>query len=301
MKKLEPITKVSFAELMKEKLEKNLPYILAVTGTEENNAQFFDALNLTRLISKNLVNLIEGNILFFSIDGTKENHCFNYLGNSNETGSRKHFIDTYLEAAQNNSQAGCNLGNCYANGNGIDQDMGKAAHWFNHSALLGCALAQFNLGVLHSLGEGVEQDMIQAIKWFFLSSKHGNAQAEFNLGICYSQGLGIEQNLSEAYQWYLRSAMKGNAQAECSLGICYAQGNGVEKDLEEALKWLTLSAVHGNAEAECNLGICYATGNGVEKDLNQAVDWFTLSAYKGNPQARNYLNNLLREEAPANV
>jgi uncharacterized protein len=54
--------------------------------------------------------------------------------------------------------------------------------WYKLSAEQGNADAQYNLGYCFDNGEGVEEDKVEAVRWYKLSAEQGNADAQHNLG-----------------------------------------------------------------------------------------------------------------------
>ncbi len=60
-------------------------------------------------------------------------------------------------------------------------------------ANLGDAIAQLELGDCFEDGEGVEQDYAEAIRWYKLSAEQGYVEAEFALGFCYEFGVGVDE------------------------------------------------------------------------------------------------------------
>ena len=66
----------------------------------------------------------------------------------------------------------------------------------------GDPVAQFNLGNCYADGEGVAKDQVQAVSWYRKAAKQGNANAQFNLGVCYHYGEGVAKDQVEAYAYY---------------------------------------------------------------------------------------------------
>ena len=91
----------------------------------------------------------------------------------------------------------------------------------------GDASAQFNLGYCYKNGLGVEQDYEKAVEWYTKSAEQGIAYAQLNLGYCYDKGLGVEQDYEKAVEWYAKSAEQGDLTAQNNLGYCYKNGLGV--------------------------------------------------------------------------
>ncbi|CDF05801.1 stress protein [Megasphaera elsdenii CAG:570] len=89
--------------------------------------------------------------------------------------------------------------------------------WFRKAADQGNAVAQNNLGYCYRNGEGVEQDYAEAVKWGRKAADQGNAVAQNNLGYCYQNGEGVKQDKKEAAKWYQKAADQGNKDAQKNL------------------------------------------------------------------------------------
>ena len=110
----------------------------------------------------------------------------------------------------------------------------------------GDATAQFNLGNMYANGEGVPQDDAEAVRWFRLAADQGRPDAQFNLGNMYANGEGIPKDDATAVRWYRLAAEQGYANAQLNLGAAYTNGRGVLKDDAEAVKWYRLAAEQGS-------------------------------------------------------
>ena len=56
---------------------------------------------------------------------------------------------------------------------------------YTKAAKQGDAVAQYNLGVCYDDGEGVEQDKQKAVEWYTKAAEQGLAEAQCDLGLCY--------------------------------------------------------------------------------------------------------------------
>ena len=81
----------------------------------------------------------------------------------------------------------------------------------------GEAVAQCNLGVCYATGNGVEKDLVEAVRWYRKSAEQGYAVAQCFLGLCYANGDGVEKDLVEAVRWYRKSAEQGLSNAKLAL------------------------------------------------------------------------------------
>jgi uncharacterized protein len=145
----------------------------------------------------------------------------------------------------------------------------------------GDAEAQKTLGECYSNGQGVEQDYAQAAQWYRKAADQGNAAAQAALGELCEVGQGAQRSAAEAAKWYRRAAEQGNARGQYSLAQLYLTGNGVKLDLAEAVKWYGQAAEHGYALAQYNLGVRYKDGKGVAQDPVEAYKWLSLAATRG--------------------
>ena len=63
-------------------------------------------------------------------------------------------------------------------GKGIPQDYKTAVKWYTLSAEQGNARAQYSLGERYAFGDGVIQDMVYAHMWANISASNGEKQSE---------------------------------------------------------------------------------------------------------------------------
>ena len=113
-------------------------------------------------------------------------------------------------AEQGDAEAQFNLGQLYANGQGVHQDYVQARQWYEKAAVKGESLAQLNLGIIYGNGNGVPEDYQLALYWFRLSANHGNAMALTQLGLMYERGNGVTQDVVLAHKWYILGAANGD-------------------------------------------------------------------------------------------
>ena len=229
-------------------------------------------------------------------------------------------IDELKKAAeQGDADAQCNLGLCYAKGDGVERNPTEAIKWWRKAAEQKNVKSQCNLGLCYLHGDGIERNPTEAIKWFRKAAEQGYVGAQFILGLCYAQGDGVEKNLTEAVKLWRKSAEQGYDRALYFLGMCYAHGlYGFEIDKEKAIniwekvaeqgnaemqfrisrefsmlrytqksiKWTIKAAEQGHVEAQYELGKCYYDGNGVAKSPKEAVRWYQKAAEQGHVEAQ---------------
>ena len=201
-------------------------------------------------------------------------------------------------AEQGDANAQCCLGYCYEYGRGVDQNYTEAVKWYRKAAEQGEETAQSNLGICYYNGHGIDQNYAEAVKWYRKAAEQGKETAQNNLGVCYEYGQGVKQNYTEAVKWYRKSAEQGHAMAQCNLGYCYESGRGVEQSYVKAVKWYRKSAEQGHARAQCNLGVYYEYGQGVKQSYAEAIKWYRKSAEQGYQKAKSAYKRLLSKIDP---
>ena len=101
----------------------------------------------------------------------------------------------------------------------------------------GDAEAQFNLGLCYNNAIGIQQDYKEAMKWYKKAAKQNYGKAFRNIGICYLNGTGVEKDEKEGVKWISKAIEKGYLASKINLAYCYLEGTGVQKD---TLKFQTL-------------------------------------------------------------
>lgn len=171
----------------------------------------------------------------------------------------------------------CELGSCYANGDGVESDDEKAVNWYRKAAEQGYGLAQYKLAECYAYGRGLVRDKRDALKYYRMAAEKGVVEAQIQLGNCYDDNPDGEDDYVEAAKWYRKAAAQGNAQAQFEIGRYCEAGLGNVKG--DPIEWYEKSAKQGNTDAQCRLANCYADGLGVEKDLIKALWWLTLAHF----------------------
>ena len=95
------------------------------------------------------------------------------------------------------------LGDMYAKGKGVDQDMAAAAKWYKAAAEKGVASAQCELGLLYRDGNGVPKDLENSFAWLSVANKLGSSKAPAALssldGKLSAEEMASAQKLAEEY------------------------------------------------------------------------------------------------------
>ena len=165
-----------------------------------------------------------------------------------------------------------NLGVCYEEGKGVEENQSKAREWYRkaYEGKGECAgQAACNIGNLFYNNEYYES----AVEWYRRGAELGDDESMLSLGECYEEGEGVEEDKNEAKTWYQkvyegRGEVAGYA-ARC-IGNLYLQIN----NYESAVEWCRRGAELGDDYAMLNTGLFYEYGKGVEKDWHKAVEWY---------------------------
>jgi len=141
------------------------------------------------------------------------------------------------------------VGQRYANGEGVTADLSQAAYWYGQAADQGLAIAQYRLAALYEKGRGLAQDDAQARKWYEKAALQGNVKAMHNLAVIYAEGRGTRQDFTTAARWFGQAAELGLGDSQYNLAILQERGLGVPQDYASAYKWLSIAAKGGDKGA----------------------------------------------------
>ncbi len=147
-------------------------------------------------------------------------------------GAQQTIAELERQAGEGSLEAQMELANRYYKGEGVEQDLGKAATWYKKLADQEFAHAQLTLGLMYIKGEGVEQDDKKAIEWLERAAAQRLSGAQYLLGLAYEEGHGVEADLPTAYMWYEIAAALTHAHAEAARERI--KGKLSEKQIKEA-------------------------------------------------------------------
>lgn len=152
-------------------------------------------------------------------------------------------------ASDGDGQAMNNLGVLYDQGQGVEPDPGRAAHYFAQAANAGNPAGMSNYGRMLEQGRGIPENPSEAARWFDLAARKGQAEAQYNLGLMYENGRGVDRDEAAAAAWYSRAASQNQKDALARLGHFYHIGRGVQKNEERAALLLYAAAMEGSEPA----------------------------------------------------
>ena len=200
-------------------------------------------------------------------------------------------------AVRGNSEAQCNLGKMYQNGEGVDKDYYKAMEWLGKAATSAgnrfeqrdadYAIAEIYIDVFGE--EGVAK---RDKEWHEKTFADGLPAVQCAVARMYYEGQGVDQNYAKAMEWYQKAAAKENSGAQYAIGDLYEEGNGVKQDYAKAMEWYLKAAAKENSNAQYAIGNLYEEGKGVKQDYAKAMEWYLKAAAKENDSAQCAIANM---------
>ncbi len=191
-----------------------------------------------------------------------------------------------------NPEAQTMPGELYANGLGVEKNIGMAIQHLTHASGQN-SHAAFLLGTLFEKGDDVPENLDQAIRWYKRSAKMGDKNAANRLGILLATGKGIEKDPEKARQYFEKSVESGLFKANANLAWLYHCGTGTGKDELKAFMLTSKAAAKKCPAAQYNLALSYRYGFGTEKDNAKAMKWYRQSALCGQREAAVALIDIL--------
>lgn len=181
-----------------------------------------------------------------------------------------------------------NMGVMYANGLGVDRDMGVAMDWWENAARQLHVRAAHNLALAMLAGEphdgsreDAETDYTAVLRYLKIGSDAGYPNSEYTLGKLYAEGVGVEKDERRAAELFLSASIKGFAKAQYNLGKIYRDGTGMKADEGLSLFWFAEAAERGHPRAQDRMAHRRLNGEGVPKDDIEALKWAILAAAQG--------------------
>ena len=185
------------------------------------------------------------------------------------------------------------IGQIYAEGLGVPQNLQSAASWYQMAARNGDAIATFELGLMYQNGRGVARDRARAAELFQRAADMGNLTAKYNLGLLHIEGKYVAPDLAAAARLIGEAADGGLVEALYDHGSMLIEGAGVPPDPVSGAQQIATAAREGLVAAQVDYATLLYLGQGVEKDLGEAVSWYSRAAAAGNAVAQNRYAKLL--------
>jgi TPR repeat protein len=197
-------------------------------------------------------------------------------------------------AAQDHPDAQSKLGWMYAGGEYIPKEATKIVEWNQIAAAQGDARAQLALAAMYFQGVGVPKDIAKSLELIQKAAAQGYAEAQYGLGRLYRDGNKglVPRDLAKSFEWIQKAAEQGHKAAQKNLARIYEKGEGVPKNAIKVFEWWQKAAAQGDDDAEFNLGRLYGIGMGVPVDFKKAFEWTQKAAVKGNSSAQLSLSDM---------
>lgn len=138
----------------------------------------------------------------------------------------------------------------YLDGEGVTQDVTRAAHWYQKAALAGLAPAQYRLATLFERGRGVPKDTATAYVWYERAAAQGNVKAMHNAAVIAAGTEAGKPNYDMAYKWFLAASRNGLKDSQFNLAVMYERALGTKANVDEALFWYLIAASQNDADAK---------------------------------------------------
>lgn len=170
----------------------------------------------------------------------------------------------------------------------------------------GDPVAQKDMGVCYLDGRGINQNIKKAYKWLLESSEQGNADAIYYIALMADRGQlseasikipavkerGGKPELRYARYMYKKAAELGQPNALVWLG----RGYDDEGETKQAFDCYKKAADAGNGEAQYLLGYMYYYGIGTSTNLGEAKKLFSLAAESGREEALAMVNEIRQKQ-----
>ena len=173
------------------------------------------------------------------------------------------------------------LGMCYVNGWGVDQDDFMGFSWTSKAVAGGYKLALNELGEFYRFGIGTKKDPLKAIDCYkeFIESTN-NIIGAVNIGEMFFYGEGVGIDYDEATKWLQMACDSSFAQPYVLIGRMYEMGVYGEKDISQAISWYKKAEQLGSPIAEYYMGLCYANDE-ILPDTAKAIEYYTKASDAG--------------------
>jgi uncharacterized protein len=187
-------------------------------------------------------------------------------------------------AAAGSSRAQVTLGQLYASGQGVTQNLETAKEMFTKAAEKGEPDAYLLLAQMSELGQGATKDIKKAVEHYENAAKRDSMQAILKLANIYANGVeGIEKDTAKAKEWLEIGVEKEKegASALLNLGLL---NEAIEKKPEAAFGFYKKAAEKGDVMGMIKVANMLSDGVGVPaKEPKEAFTWYEKAAKAGSP------------------
>jgi len=183
-----------------------------------------------------------------------------------------------------------------------EQKYKNAVELFKKSKDLGCTRGANNLGLCYEQGLGVEQDLEFAIKCYKESAEKKYPQAMFNLGYLFLRKAKTTESVEEFEEcaYWLRAAISEDAtmaEPYFYLGFLFEKGLGVNYDLRVALGYYKEAGNRGYVPGIVKCGeILYERSELLGTEKEEGIKFYEMAAEKGDETAKEFLEELKQKQ-----
>ncbi|MES1934577.1 sodium-type flagellar motor component [Salinisphaera shabanensis T35B1] len=146
--------------------------------------------------------------------------------------------------------------------------------WNAGVTMAGLRLANLSMKEVRMADDNIDK----AAQWYERAARQGNARAAAELGGLYEIGYGVPESKSESRKWLTRAAEGGDTEAAYTLGSSMVNSKPVWRDYDEGARWLEKAAHDGYSSAQISLAWLYLNGTGVPRDYIRSYAWASLGA-----------------------
>lgn len=192
-------------------------------------------------------------------------------------------------AREGHGRAQNNIGACFIDGLGVEQNLELAREWLELSAEAGDPVGRRNLARLCLKGLGGNRDSARAVELYRQAAEAGDGPAQDMLSFLLFEGTVVPSDMEEAKRWAKAAADQGIAPAMTRLGLMahleavgHAPGG---PDEPEAATWWRKAAEAGDPDGQALLGAAHHLGVGVPRDRVAAFAWLLRAKSAHSPLA----------------
>lgn len=186
------------------------------------------------------------------------------------------------------------LGECYAKGRGVDQDLLEAVICIHGAAEKGLTKAQYELAYCYQKGIGVRKNTELARKWYKIAAENRHPMA------CYEYAvLCCDKNSREYCDYLSRAVAGGVVKAYFPYGVYWLEGP--EVDDIEGLKFIRKAIAAGNPCAMTYMAHLYRYGRFVGEDVEEAFKLYCRASDGGCITGRYALAECYEEGIGTNI
>ena len=140
------------------------------------------------------------------------------------------------------------------------------------AAIGGVTPALHNIGNCYADGKGVQQSEKNAVLYYQAADEAGDHFASFTLGTWYYNGKGgLPADHKKAVELQMKAAQRRHPGAMFNVGMALFLGDGVEKDKANSIQWLRHAAESGVVPARLNLAKIYLE-DPLARQFDEAID-----------------------------